>query len=167
MTARELLDECEKLGASIALERGRLVVSAPRPIGDELLARLRSMRSELLAVLSAPPTLAQGESISPRAEAAALIRRARRQGLRARAVAMRDAWRERLALCSIEGLDGGVSPARAEVVARDELRQLAAQWRLGDEAPAPANRRFAGARTPLTSWNPSLQAPALCRRRCD
>lgn len=56
-----------------------------------------------------------------RRRVAELIRDARRREIRGRggeAVAMRDAWRERLAVCTI---DGGLTEDHAEQVALDEL----------------------------------------------
>ena len=51
--------------------------------------------------------------------AARLIRDARRGGGDWRAIALRDAWRERLAICT---LDGGIPLADAERIALGELR---------------------------------------------
>lgn len=55
--------------------------------------------------------------------AARLIRDARRGGDDGRAVALRDAWRERLAICTV---DGDLSIRDAEAVALDELRTIVA-----------------------------------------
>ena len=153
MNARELLAACARLGATVASEEGRLVLSAPRPLAPELLARMRASRSELLAELGATPaSSAQAKSISPRAEAATLLRRARLLGHRGRAAAMRDAWQERLAVCAI---DGGIPLARAELVAVEELRRLATDWGIAGGSPAPTNCRFVGAETPLAIWKRS------------
>jgi hypothetical protein len=56
--------------------------------------------------------------------AARLIREARRGGDVGRAVALRDAWRQRLAICTI---DGGLSERDAERVALDELGLILAK----------------------------------------
>lgn len=55
--------------------------------------------------------------------AARLIRDARRGGDAERAVTLRDAWRERLAICTV---DGGIPLADAEPLALDELRTVVA-----------------------------------------
>lgn len=55
----------------------------------------------------------------PRNRAARLIRQARRRHGRDRAVALRDEWAERMAICTI---DGGQSEADAERIALHELR---------------------------------------------
>ena len=55
-----------------------------------------------------------------RRQAARLIRDARRVGDHGRAVALRDAWRERVAICEI---DGGLVLADAERVAFEEVRR--------------------------------------------
>lgn len=55
--------------------------------------------------------------------AARLIRDARRSGDDGRAVALRDAWRERLAICTV---DSDLSTRDAEAVALDELRRIVA-----------------------------------------
>ncbi len=59
-----------------------------------------------------------------RDEAARLIRDARRGGDVGRAVALRDAWRERLAICT---MDGDLPLRDAERVALDELGSMLAQ----------------------------------------
>jgi hypothetical protein len=63
------------------------------------------------------------EAVAPfksaaRDDAARLIRDARRDGNHGRAVALRDAWRERSAICTV---DAGLLPAEAEKVALEEL----------------------------------------------
>ena len=57
---------------------------------------------------------------SPRRHAARVIREARRVGDRDRAVSLRDGWRERVAICMI---DGGLSEREAEQVAVGEVRR--------------------------------------------
>jgi len=67
---------------------------------------------------------AHGRGGWTRRRAAELIREARRHEIRGRsgeAVAMRDAWRERLAVCTI---DGGLTEGHAEQVALDELETM-------------------------------------------
>ena len=58
-----------------------------------------------------------------RDSAARMIRDARRSGGDGRAVALRDAWRERLAICIV---DGDLSIRDAEAVALDDLRSIVA-----------------------------------------
>ncbi len=68
---------------------------------------------------------AHGRGGWTRRRAAELIRDARRHGIRGQAgeaVAMRDAWRERLAVCTI---DGGLTEDHAEQVALCELEEYA------------------------------------------
>ena len=60
----------------------------------------------------------------PRDHAARLIRDARRGGDIGRAAALLDAWRERLAICT---MDGAIPLADAERVALDELRSILAE----------------------------------------
>jgi hypothetical protein len=54
-----------------------------------------------------------------RNQAAQLIRKERRNGARGRAISLRDAWRELLAICEI---DGGLTPEDATRVALHELQ---------------------------------------------
>jgi hypothetical protein len=54
----------------------------------------------------------------PRARTAAAIQHARRCGQRQQAIALRDAWAERMAICIIAG---GLSEAEAERIAADEV----------------------------------------------
>ena len=61
---------------------------------------------------------------SARDEAARLIRDARRGGDIGRAATLLDAWRERLAICT---MDGAIPLADAERVALDELRSILAE----------------------------------------
>ncbi len=63
-------------------------------------------------------------SARDRGEAARLIRDARRGGDIGRAAALLDAWRERLAICT---MDGAIPLADAERVALDELRSILAE----------------------------------------
>ncbi len=61
---------------------------------------------------------------SARDETARLIRDARRGGDNGRAAALRDAWRERMAICT---MDGAISLADAERIALDELGSILAE----------------------------------------
>jgi hypothetical protein len=69
-------------------------------------------------VVSVEP--AYGRGGWARRQAAELIRDARRHSA-GEAVAMRDAWRERLAVCTI---DGGLTEDHAEQVALEELEKM-------------------------------------------
>lgn len=64
----------------------------------------------------------------PRLRAAAAIRDARRQGAKARARALRDAWEERMAITIV---DGGLSEERAEAVAVEEITCASPNGKLG------------------------------------
>ena len=74
-----------------------------------------------------------------RRQAARLIRVARRAGDTRRAVALRDAWRERLAVCEIEG---GLCKPEAEPVALDALVALTlGGWWKPDDALSHETRK--------------------------
>jgi hypothetical protein len=74
-----------------------------------------------------PQTAPLGATPSPpRLQAAELIRDARRAGDRGRAIAMRDAWRERLAICEI---DGSLPTENAQQIALKELYNMYLTWR--------------------------------------
>ena len=60
----------------------------------------------------------------PRCQVARLIYDARRNAKRDLAVALRDAWRERIAICTT---DGGLTIKEAEGVAVNELLAIVAQ----------------------------------------
>jgi hypothetical protein len=56
---------------------------------------------------------------------ALLLRKLRKRGDRLRAIDLRDAWDERLAICCI---DGALPLSRAQVIACDEVERLADGW---------------------------------------
>lgn len=66
----------------------------------------------------------------PRCQAARLIRSARREGHHDQAIALRDAWRERIAFCTV---DGGMVQEAAERVAASELEGLCTNSHTHDE----------------------------------
>lgn len=68
--------------------------------------------------------------VPARVTAAHLIREARQSGARDQAIAMRDAWEERMAICTV---DGGLPEREAETVALSELRGWHAARRLNHE----------------------------------
>ena len=66
----ELVREVEAAGARLTpLDDGRLRVTAPEPLPDELLDRIRQYKPEVIAVLTRPDPVASGWD----AETAALI----------------------------------------------------------------------------------------------
>ena len=69
-------------------------------------------------------------AISARRRAADLIRQARREGHHDHAIALRDAWHERIAVCMI---DGGMTQEAAEQVALSELEGLCTNSHTHDE----------------------------------
>ena len=79
----------------------------------DLAERVKLHKTDLLAILRAT------DADTPRARAARLIRQVRKAGNDGLAIALRDAWRERLAICEI---DGRLSADDAEVVAEGEMQ---------------------------------------------
>ena len=69
---------------------------------------------------------------APRRSAARLIRHARRAGDHEHAVSLRDAWQERVAICTI---DGELDQVDAEQIALREIQDLQAQWAPGKRVP--------------------------------
>ena len=91
-----------------------------------LVERLRTHKADLLALLNLAAQRATDDAgtlaavyTPARRHAARLIRNARLCGNSPRAVALRDAWNERVAICTI---DGGLRIEAAELVALDELK---------------------------------------------
>ena len=96
-------------------------------------ATFRKLREALLMAAwpLSPVTTAAGSTAEPcgdgatpsppRLQAAQMIRETRLAGDRGRAIAMRDAWRERLAICEI---DGRLGPERSEQVTQKELERI-------------------------------------------
>lgn len=106
-------------------ELAMLARAAPglTPVDLPLVSALKDAFADCGAtVLSVEP--AHGRGGWTRRRAAELIRDARRHeipGQASEAVTMRDAWRERLAVCTI---DGGLTEDHAEQVALDELETM-------------------------------------------
>lgn len=101
-----------------AEERRRLAGCPPRVV--ELVETAKAVFAPLggVEVVDVRPFKSEA-----RDDAARLIREARARPDREAAVAMRDAWRERLAICTV---DGELSIREAEAVALDELQGLVA-----------------------------------------
>jgi hypothetical protein len=90
---------------------------------------------------------------SPRARVALLLRQLRKRGDRLRAIDLRDAWEERLAICCI---DGALPLSRAQVIACDEVERLADGW-----GAYPSNREGGGGQQPPVAWAKSRRCGAI------
>lgn len=110
-------------------EGDRLCFKAQHSLPPALADLLRSQKAEVLERLRVPehvppasdPPNATPPSDRPRDRAARLIRATRRSNPTG-AVGLRDAWHERIAICTIEG---GLTTAGAEAIAINELSSLA------------------------------------------
>lgn len=115
MTAGQLLHDLRRAGVSVALAAGdatALDIEGPQAaMSPDRLNRIRQCKPELLVMIRRRDL---------RRRAAEQVRRARRQSA-GEAITLRDAWRERMAACTI---DGGLTEAFAERVAWDELENL-------------------------------------------
>ncbi len=132
-----LLVELARRGIELRAAGDRLRYRPRAAMTPDLADRLAAHRGDLLAILAAADAAkpafatlggATVEAVAPfksaaRDGAARLIRDARRGGDDGRAVALQDAWRERLAICMV---DGNLSIRDAEAVALDELRTIVA-----------------------------------------
>lgn len=161
--AAKLLARCRRSGIELRRHGEALGISAEFEIGEAMLGMLRELKPQLLALLEdAPPSrsprleamlaataaaFAESGGIEirrpkgngwARSGAAMILRRMRRWGDRAAAVAARDAWRERVAIATI---DGGLSEVRAEAVALEELERRAAEWSVRGPAKTKARPR--------------------------
>ena len=105
MKTEPLIDAMREHGLLIYVQGGRLKYKARRSLPDDLRQRLIQHREELAATAR---TL--------REHVADLIRQARRTGRHDLAWALLDAYRERMAICTI---DGGASETEAEGHALD------------------------------------------------
>jgi hypothetical protein len=81
------------------------------------------------AVVIGDKNISQPELPNARQEAAQLIRQARRSSTEGIGIAkmMRDTWRERMAIASV---DGELSRPEAESIARDEIKNILADWQV-------------------------------------
>ncbi|MCC7409241.1 MAG: hypothetical protein IT442_14340 [Phycisphaeraceae bacterium] len=115
MTAYALLNDLRQRGVVLTAKDDRLAYDAPRGVlTADLRALLVGLKPALLAILRGDPT--------PRVRAGRAMRRARRTGDNVLAVALRDAWEERLAVCKV---DGGLTEEQAQLVAAKEIEDQA------------------------------------------
>ena len=142
-----LLAELARRGIELRAVAGRVQYHPRSAMTPELATRLAAHRGDLLAVLTSldpldpmgplGPMAAVDDEVGPVAilapadglssacdQAARLIRDVRRGGDKDRATALEDAWRERVAVCT---MDGELSIRDAETVALDELQSMIAQ----------------------------------------
>lgn len=98
----------------IAMGRAGIAVDEI-PLAAEIKQHFTDLGARVVAARRSGPRVC-----GARHRAALLIRAARRQGS-ARAIELRDAWRERLAICSI---DGGLPTHEAEQIALIELLEI-------------------------------------------
>ncbi len=111
-----LLAELTRLGIQLQVHGDRLRYRPRDALTAELAERVKAHKPNLMAILRVT---------GPRVEAARMIRQARQTSNRDLAVALRDAWRERVAICEI---DGGLSQEVAEAVAKKELKNILHLW---------------------------------------
>ena len=122
MSAAALLADLTARGVELAAVEGRLRYR-PRPaVTAADVSRLAAHRTELLEILTAGAAPAPIKGTA-RNGAARLIRGARRAGDVELAATLRDAWRERVAICTLEG---ELSVRDAERVAHPDLEAMAA-----------------------------------------
>ena len=114
--AAVLLAELSQRGIQLQAHGDRLRYRPRNSVCADLAERMKTYKADLLAMLRAT---------GPRAEAARMIRSARQAGDRDLAVTLRDAWRERVAICEIEG---GLTPEEAEKVAEKNLKEVLVKW---------------------------------------
>ncbi|MCC7409045.1 MAG: hypothetical protein IT442_13325 [Phycisphaeraceae bacterium] len=115
MTAYALLNDLRQRGVVLTAKGDRLAYDAPRGVlTADLRALLVGLKPALLAILRGDPP--------PRVRAGRAIRHARQAGDNVLAVALRDAWEERLAVCTI---DGGLPEEQAQRIAADEIENRA------------------------------------------
>lgn len=186
--AAELLARCRRSGVELRRHGGAIGISAEFEIGEAMLGKVRELKPQLLALLEEAPSSrgARLEAIIAAAAAAfaesggvelrtpkgngwarrgaaEILRRMRRWGDLSAAVAARDAWRERVAIATIEG---GIPEARAEAMALKELERMASEWaergprRSRARRRAPARVGMARPRNPQTGAAQSHETPA-------
>jgi hypothetical protein len=110
--AHALIIDATRAGVLLIPDGNRLRFKALRAIPGDLAERLRANRADVLALLDA-----RHDPTCPRNRTSAALRLARGRD-RCKAVALRDAWRERLAICTA---DSGLTVQQAEIVAADEI----------------------------------------------
>ena len=109
--ASALLAELVRQGIQLQAHGDRLRYKPRDALTGDLAERVKANKAELLALL---------QEAGPRTEAARMLRQVRRAGDSELAIALRDAWRERVAICEI---DGGLSREDAEAEALTETVQ--------------------------------------------
>jgi len=115
--AAPLLVGLARRGLELQVNGDKLRYRPRSAMTPDLAERIKGHKSDLLAILRR----ADREQVTTvRIQVAGLIRDARRCSDRGFAVALRDAWRERVAICEI---DGGLPLERTESVALDELKR--------------------------------------------
>ena len=116
--AAVLLAELNQRGFELQIHGERLRYRPRSAMTPDLAERIRRYKGELMAILLA---VRRRLTQTPRSRAAKLIREARRDGNRELAAILRDAWRERIAICEI---DGGLSTEAAEEVAGKNIQSV-------------------------------------------
>ena len=117
-SAAVLLAELTQRGFELQVRGDRLRYRPRSAMTPDLARRVRDHRDELIAILTESQ---DRPTETPRDKAARLIREARRNGSHEFAAVLRDAWRERVAICEI---DGGLSVEAGEAVAEKEIRNM-------------------------------------------
>ena len=116
-----VLIEIARRGVQLRGDGGRLGYRPRSALTPDLAEQLKAHKAELLALLRAADGVVINEH---RVAVATLIRQARRARDLDLSIALRDAWRERLAICEI---DGGVRIEHAEEIALEELQKIVAR----------------------------------------
>ena len=114
--AAAMLAEAMRRGIELRADGGRLRYRPRSAMTADLAGRLRACKGELLVMLQAADV---AEQAGPRRRAARMIRQARQAGDGDLAVALRDAWHERVAVCEI---DAGLPTEQAEQVAERDTQ---------------------------------------------
>jgi hypothetical protein len=91
------------------------------PLAAEIKQHFADLGARVVSARRAAPLATE-----MRCRAAKLVRAARRLDVR-RGFVLRDAWRERIAICC---LDGGLSQNEAEKIALDEVLEICKGWKL-------------------------------------
>jgi len=132
----ELLAEVVRKGITLRVEQNRLKYYPKFSMPSNLLATLKTHRDELLEFLEAEnkPDKRNG----PRQRIAELIRQYRRMGDRQHAVWLFDAWKERLAICEVDGM---LPTEEAEKIAEHEINVLAQRIRSEYNVPDGTDTR--------------------------
>ena len=111
-------EDMDTATATYTVEEGRLLTHAP----DSLREAVDAIKATFTTTGGADLIDLRPDLLPPRQEAARLIRAARGERAREGVPALRDAWRERVAICTN---DGGLVIEEAEAVALDEIESKA------------------------------------------